>query len=300
MPKCVRQEKNMAIDFSKVRKWQVQFAVHRAFESLPVPEVVVEEIQRSPAYRMDGRLRADSGGQLVITIGGRGRLRVDGVDYDLVPGRAFLHNHSDPRVCYYYPADGTAPWNFLWLSFWGEPIEALIRETNRKYGYLFDLQSDGILIEKLMSYKSFKNEILVLTPLEGARLVYDAIGMLCDSTERDLRSSSRSSMVGEVQRLITTNPAAELKVETMAREFRISREHLSRTFREQTGMTLHDYITKVRLRLAVDLLLQTRLTVKEIADRCGWSEYTIFYRTFKRRFGVTPNELRDTGFRPQI
>ena len=41
-------------------------------------------------------------------------------------------------------------------------------------------------------------------------------------------------------------------------------------------------------------------TKKEIAARCGFSEYSIFYRTFKRRLGWSPEALRDNGFRPDI
>ena len=50
-------------DYAKVRKWQVQFEVHRPFATLPLPDIVVEEERSSPLYRLDGRLRGDSGGQ---------------------------------------------------------------------------------------------------------------------------------------------------------------------------------------------------------------------------------------------
>ena len=54
------------LSFAKVRKWQVQFEVHRPFATLPLPDLVVEEVQNTPAYRMDGRLRGDSGGQFSV------------------------------------------------------------------------------------------------------------------------------------------------------------------------------------------------------------------------------------------
>ena len=42
-------------DYAKVRKWQVQFEVHRPFATLPLPDIVVEEERSSPLYRLDGR-----------------------------------------------------------------------------------------------------------------------------------------------------------------------------------------------------------------------------------------------------
>ena len=96
----------MNIDHSKVRVWQTHFSVHRAFSALPVPELAVEEIQNHPSYRMDGRLRHEGGCQVVITLAGRGGIRIGGEDFPLTAGVAFLHNHDDAEVCYYYPHDG--------------------------------------------------------------------------------------------------------------------------------------------------------------------------------------------------
>ena len=229
-------------DYAKVRKWQVQFEVHRPFATLPLPDIVVEEERSSPLYRLDGRLRGDSGGQLSITLGGRGGIRIAGVDHPLTPGRAFLHNHGDRDVCYYYPSDGTEVWNFLWMAFDGDYVKTLIAEINRKYGYLFDVPLNSPLVAKLMSFKNYQNEIQVLSPLEAGTLALDAIGMLCASKESELRESPRSSLIRDVQTVIAAETAERLDAESLARRFRISREHLSRTFREQTGSTLHDYI----------------------------------------------------------
>lgn len=288
------------MELSKVRKWQVNFEVHRPLRNLPVPEVVVEEIQHERRYRLDGRLRGDDGGQLSITIGGRGAIRVAGVDHALTPGRAFLHNHNDPRVCYYYPPDGTEPWNFLWMAFYGGELYELIAEINRSYGYLFDVPLDSPLVERLFRYRQYRGEVLTLTPLEGGKLVYDVIHELCSPVEGEMRKSPHSSLVADVQNRIAANLAERLDVTELARHFRISREHLSRVFREQTGTPLHAYITRARLRLAVNLLLQTRLTSKEVAARCGYAEYSVFYRIFRRRIGLSPDELRRTRYHPSI
>jgi len=288
------------MDYTKIRKWQVQFEVHRPFATLPLPDIVVEEVQTNPAYRCDGRLRGDSGGQLSITLAGRGGIRIAGVDYPLTPGRAFLHNHGDSEVCYYYPQNVQGDWNFLWMAFDGAYSESLIAEINRKYGYLFDVPLNSPLVAKLMAFRNYRNEIQVLSPLEAGTLALDSIGMLCASKENALRESPRSSLIRDVQTIIATEISERLDAESIARRFRISREHLSRTFREQTGSTLHDYITRVRLRMAVDLLLQTRLTAKEIAAGCGYTEYSALYRAFRKRLGLSPEELREKGFRPDI
>lgn len=229
-----------------------------------------------------------------------GGIRVAGTDYALTPGRAFLHNHNDPQVCYYYPPDGTEPWNFLWMAFHGEGLYDLIAEINRSYGYLFDVPLNSPLVERLFRYRQYRDEVLMLTPLEGGKLVFDVIHELCSPVEEELRTSPHSSLVSDVQNRIAGNLSERLDVAALARHFRISREHLSRVFREQTGTPLHAYITRARLRLAVNLLLQTRLTSKEIAARCGYAEYSVFYRTFRKRIGLSPEELRRNRYHPSI
>ncbi len=288
------------MEFRNVRKWQVHFEVHRPLGNLPVPEMVVEELQHERRYRLDGRLRADGGGQLSITIGGRGGIRIAGSDYELTPGRAFLHNHNDPEVCYYYPPDGTEPWNFLWMAFYGDTLHDLIAEINRTYGYLFDVPPNSPLVRRLFSYRHYEDEVLMMTPMEGGKLVFDVLHELCSPVEEELRQSPHSALVSDVQNRIAGDLSERLDAGELARSFRVSREHLSRVFREQTGTPLHAYITRARLRLAVNLLLQTRLTVKEIAARCGYAEYSAFYRIFRKRIGLSPEELREKRYRPGL
>lgn len=288
------------MDFSKIRKWQVHFEIHRQLQTLPQPEVVVEEIQHNRSYRLDGRLRGNRGGQLSITIGGRGAIRIDGVDHALVPGRAFLHNHNDPAVCYYYPPDGTEPWNFLWIAFHGGNLSELIAEINHAYGYLFDVPPDSPLLERLFAYRQYRDEVLMLTPLEGGELVHDLLRQLCSPVENQLRDSSHSALVSDVQNYVTSHLSEPLDVSSIAHHFKVSREHLSRVFREETGTPLHAGITRARLRSAVTLLLQTRLNVKEIATRCGYMEYSVFYRAFRKWIGVSPDSIRRTGYRPDL
>ena len=290
----------MDFDFEKIRLWQTHFSVLRAFVNLPIPELVVNEVQTSPHYCLDGRYRFEDGSQLVITLSGEGRLRVKDSEYVLCSGKAFLHNHNDHDVCYFYPPCGTEKWNFLWFAFYGGNSAELVSEINRNYGYLFDVECDSALVNMLKEYKKYTSEVQILSPMEGAQLVYDILALLCKEPDENCRPASSSALIGEIQSLINYDPSAELQTEKLAERFNISREHLSRIFCQETGTSLHEYIIRIRLKMAVNLLLQTRLSSKEIADRCGWKDYSNFYRIFKQRFKCPPLQLRAKGIRPQI
>ena len=286
--------------FEKVRLWQTHFTVLRPWDNLIVPEVVVYEEQSSVTYCCDGRKRFEDGSQLVITLKGRGEIKVQDCITQLTPGKAFLHNHNDPEVCYYYPKDGKETWNFLWISFYGAESSKLISEINENCGYIFDVSPDSNLVKTLLEFKNCSGEIQILSPMEGAALVCNILKELLHPGSTAAPVSGNAALISAVQSLINTDPGGDLQVERIAAKFNVSREHLSRIFVQETNLPLHEYIIRIRLKMAVNLLLHTRLSGKEIADRCGWKDYSNFYRIFKDRFAHSPQEVRALGIRPQI
>lgn len=71
-----------------------------------------------------------------------------------------------------------------------------------------------------------------------------------------------------------------------------SERHLTRAFKETTGQTIHEYITEVRLKRAVELLSDTDLMVKDIAVRLGFGSSGSFCAAFARETGESPGEFR--------
>ena len=213
-----------------MRVWQVKFEVHQPLPSMPIPNVVVEEVQNHPSYMLDGRLRKDKGGQLSITIGGRGCFRLDDQIIELTPGVAFLHNHTDPRTGYFYPKDEAETWRFLWIAFHSETVEQMIADINARYGYIFHLPLNCGLVRKLVAYHNYRGAVQVLTPLAGARLVMDIFAGLGDTFEHRLISNPQSILVSKAQEYVISNISRNIKLTDIATALQISREHLSRVF----------------------------------------------------------------------
>jgi AraC-like DNA-binding protein len=66
------------------------------------------------------------------------------------------------------------------------------------------------------------------------------------------------------------------------------RSHLSTRFKQVMGLTMHDYLTQLRINRAQLLLRHTELTVNQVADAVGYKEYRSFIRCFRQRTGSTP------------
>lgn len=82
------------------------------------------------------------------------------------------------------------------------------------------------------------------------------------------------------------------RIPQIARELRISREHLMRQFRKATGVTLLRYITDLRVSSAQRLMVTTDMKILDIAYESGFQSPGQFYACFKRATGVSPARYR--------
>jgi AraC-like DNA-binding protein/mannose-6-phosphate isomerase-like protein (cupin superfamily) len=74
----------------------------------------------------------------------------------------------------------------------------------------------------------------------------------------------------------------------------MSKSSLIETFREATGCTPIDYLIRIRLQRAAELLIETSRTVSETATECGFSDSNYFSRQFRRIYGSSPRAFRKT------
>lgn len=282
-----------------MRIWQIKFEVHKAIASFPVPGELVEEIQEKPSYRLDGSKRQTTTGcQLSYTLSGRGIFKWKNIEYQLLPGKAFLHKHNDADTAYYYPVDGKEPWIFLWISFYGEVAEAMVTDLVERYGYIYRLPENSGLIKRLRAYKNYKGMVQGMTPLSGAKLVMDVLTGLGDEFEKELSNSPQSNVVRRAQELIHENIDKNIKVEEIAEKLSVSREHLSRSFKEQSGVSPQDYILSKKMKYACYLLRDTGFSCKEIGMKIGYDNPASFSRAFKNIYNISPADIRTTGYFP--
>ncbi|WP_227310624.1 helix-turn-helix domain-containing protein [Acidisoma cellulosilyticum] len=78
----------------------------------------------------------------------------------------------------------------------------------------------------------------------------------------------------------------------VARECRLSRSHFARAFKQSTGFPPHRWLQQRRVEHARDLLLKDKLTLAEIAVRCGFADQSHFNRVFLSHAGTTPGTWR--------
>jgi Response regulator containing CheY-like receiver domain and AraC-type DNA-binding domain len=93
-------------------------------------------------------------------------------------------------------------------------------------------------------------------------------------------------------RYILTNVHEKLPIKTIARKMYISKAHLSEIFKQKTGMTLLDYITRAKMEHAKILLEEGNNKYNEISFQLGYHDYGYFSKVFKKYTGVTLSSYR--------
>ena len=101
-----------------------------------------------------------------------------------------------------------------------------------------------------------------------------------------------NDLVVNVKNYIHKNRNRDITSDDICRELNCSRSLVSHQFKTQTGMSLREYLTKLRLKDAKTLLENSNLTVTDIAFTVGFGSSNYFANVFKKEIGMSPNSYR--------
>ena len=97
--------------------------------------------------------------------------------------------------------------------------------------------------------------------------------------------STGNKLINEVIYYIGKHYMEDISLSSLADTFYLSKEHLSRSFKRETGTNLFSYIMELKLNDAKKLLASTELTLDEIAFKLGFSNGNYFSKVFKKNTG---------------
>lgn len=119
-------------------------------------------------------------------------------------------------------------------------------------------------------------------------MVYINRIFLRTSTSPDKKAYSSDSQVEQLLKYINRNLTEDLSIDQLAERFFLSKYHMMRKFKNETGYTIHNYITSKRLLMVRSLISQGNPVLKA-AEESGFHDYTTFVRAYKKQFGKAPS-----------
>lgn len=141
----------------------------------------------------------------------------------------------------------------------------------------------------------------ILKPIDQQDLnnaISAAIGQLEQKTPDQKEISVKETIQTEnpviqnIKAYIEKNYMSDISLSGLASTFYLSKEHLSRLFKKETGQNLFSYIMELKLEEAKRLLTETDRTLDDIAFSLGFSNGNYFSKVFKKNIGISPNNYR--------
>lgn len=279
--------------------WGVRFQTVRPMEAFARLQTVASERQTSARYRHEGRFRtAERHCVFQFSLAGEGRFARGRTVSKLPAGTGFLCEISDAETAYWFPPESSEPWEFVYVCFIGAPATSAVREFVVRYGSVFSLPLEHGIVPELLAWRRHDGQEVPIAPAEGAEVMSSLLAALSRSRADDVQEDAGQRLIGRVRARIDQGLGGNLNVKALAVEFGVSREHLSRVFREQTAQSPYQYIVRRRMLEACRFLKETDMPQKEIAQTLGYVEHAHFTRTFCRVMHMTPSKFRVVGTVP--
>lgn len=117
------------------------------------------------------------------------------------------------------------------------------------------------------------------------------ISMFESRTKKGDPDMEEQPMLGIV-RYMQEHLSEEISLTVLAEEFHLSAQYISQLFKNEIGVNFLTYLTSIRMEQARKLLLSTSLSIAEISEKTGYSDYRVFTKVFKKIEGVTPSQYR--------
>ena len=142
-------------------------------------------------------------------------------------------------------------------------------------------------IEQTLQNKHFGDTVL-RNALVTQFMIYINRIVLRTSRSPDQKTYSSDTQVEQLLKYINRNLSENLSIDQLANRFFFSKYHMMRKFKNETGYTIHNYITSKRLLMARSLISQG-MPVMKAAQASGFHDYTTFVRAYKKQFGKAPS-----------
>lgn len=221
------------------------------------------------------------------TLSGSGTVEIGGKKYIVDQGKAFFLKMPADESYYFDEESNSAPWKFVYIIFNGSAAEEFYKYSTERTG-------------SIISLPEFHPAVRILMDLYGRALnsniknVFDAssalIQFLCALCSPCI--SQNSNLVDSAIDYFKRNFEKQITIAMAADYLGVSHSHLTREFLKYTKEKPSDYLTKLRMEKAVELLNSTNIKLKDISRQCGYSDENYFGKVFKKYIKISPAEFR--------
>ncbi|HJA92521.1 MAG TPA: AraC family transcriptional regulator [Candidatus Eisenbergiella merdipullorum] len=101
-----------------------------------------------------------------------------------------------------------------------------------------------------------------------------------------------SPLTAKVMSFLNEHYPEHITAQTLADQFHYSTEYINKRMKAELGVTAHAYLANIRLRRASRLLSYSEKPILELSHECGYSDVSLFYKAFRKAYGISPSQYR--------
>lgn len=195
-----------------------------------------------------------------------------------------------PKFRYRYSYDGKEPMEYYFVHFTGSYAEQFLVECG--FGALPCLLHTHETVKIPQAFQRLFAHFSEKDPLQKHELAC-ALERLLLTVAHSLLPPKTGGAPEKALRIIHTAYHTDLRIPALAKEENLSHSRFIEVFREATGMSPTAYLIRLRLHVACDLLKNTDMSVKEIAQSVGYNDPHFFSKLFKKHIGRSPLQYRE-------
>ncbi len=220
-------------------------------------------------------------------ISGKGFLQVNGKKISVYPNQVF---YLDNKASFCYYPDDSDPWEYVFFELSGNYVG--------NYAEMLNLSADDPVrtCNNQQTILFLIKEALRENTIPSSFIAKSLLFMLMDSIsrqEQNVHYSQGERIIKEAKELIELKFSdASLDLEFICKAIHVSHSHFCKIFKKSQGITPIQFVNKVRMDHAKELLTKSNLSVYEIAFKVGYREYEHFLRLFKTLNEMTPSQYR--------
>ena len=229
--------------------------------------------------------------ELIFVLRGEGKHIVEGTEYPIHPQALFFLKPLEYHCSLPSP---DLPYERIVIRFDEELLPATVRRLRVLHetgGNYFSVASQACPLRAAFETLNGICDLLEEGHEEDAEALLHAtlaqIVLLLSVTTPKEPLTPTSATVCRIIEYLNSHLREELSLDAVAKEFFISKYHLCRLFRQQTGASILNYFNAKRLTLAKQMILEGE-SATTVAMRLGFRDYSTFYRAYRKQNGESP------------
>ena len=236
--------------------------------------------------------------KIIEFLGGESGYGVEGKQYLLQPGDLVLV----PQGCIHRPeAEPNAPYErcilylspeFLRRAGGSCDLAACFDRAREEFRFVVH-PADGTGGAQLAALEHAEREDAFGRELLAQSLLFQfLIGLnraMADDLLQYAKPAAYDRKIESILRYLSEHLTEPVSIDDLAARFFVSKYHMMRQFRAQTGYTIHGYLTGKRLMFA-RAMIAAGTPVLQASEESGFGDYSAFLRAYRKQFGAAPNQ----------